>query len=99
MFNITVDSITKPIAVKCCPFCGGTKLQKLGYDGESEQYPTSECFQCEHCSLFFSVGDVDAEAFQYIVYSNNRRPLTVKDREQEFLKSFNNGLWIGVENY
>lgn len=99
MFNVTVDSITKPIAVKCCPFCGGTKLQKLGYSGESEQYPTSECFQCEHCSLFFSVGDVDAEAFQYMEQVNNKRLLTVKEREQEFIESFTGGLWTSVENY
>jgi hypothetical protein len=93
MFSVTVDSITKPIAIKCCPFCGGTSLQKVSYGGENEDNPTSEGIQCENCSLFFTVGDVDAEAFQYMQHIKTRQWLTPKEREQEFLKSFANGTW------
>ena len=99
MFNITVESITKPIAIKCCPFCSNNTLQKLGYGGESEENPTDECFLCETCGLFFSIGSVDAEDYKHMVHANNGESLTEKEREQEFLDSFASGLWMSEENY
>jgi len=93
MFNITVESITRPIPIKFCPFCGGTQLQKVSYGGASEDNPSSEGIQCENCSLFFTVGDVDAEAFQHLVHMNNGKLFNPIEREKEFLKSFSNGTW------
>ncbi|MFA7150437.1 MAG: hypothetical protein WC067_05425 [Candidatus Methanomethylophilaceae archaeon] len=99
MFNVTVDNTTRSIAIKCCPFCSNNTLQKLGYGGESEDNPTDECFLCETCGLFFSIGSVDAEDYKHMVHANGGEPLTEKEREQEFLGSFTDGLWTSDENY
>lgn len=100
MFSITVGSVTKSIAVKYCPFCGASmeNLQKISFNGESEQKPLLEGFHCNNCSLAFEIGNVDTESFNHM-YGAHNQPLIQKEKESIFLETFEDGVWDEKENY